>query len=434
MKYTKAQIIKTKSSNIMSKILTLILLALSLTLANTPIAQAQSTFMTDNQRRFYELDLGYFSDLACPPPDGSSTSSSASSSTLTGDGNVEIAFNFFTGKGLGDIQAAAIVGNFMAESGTNVDPEALNSIGAYGIAQWLYGRKAALLSIPDYNTLGVQLNFAWEELTGAYKASTLDPINATNDLATATRIVLERYEVPCMPGSQACDIEMTRRLPYAEQVLASFGTGNTGTSTGYNLSGAPISYSSPSLGTGVCSTGGGINPINATGNAEAIISTALTYAWPYSVKNLGFDENTDATQAYQNSSAKQYTYPRALTDCTIFVATVMRDSKADPDFPIGTDAIRRYLMENEGTKYQIIYQPTQDMLQPGDILQNLKSGTSDRGSWSGHIIIYTGEVKLDAGTFYGADASKYTRVPGMLPDVYSMTDGHPTSIAARLIK
>lgn len=441
MKVTDALCKRTAPANIFALLLGLILL-----LPAAP-ARAQDTGMTANQRKVFSQEVRYYSDVACPPGSGSQASGSAGgAATLTGGDNVEASFNFFVSKGLGDIQAAALVGNLMAESTISINPEITNHIGAYGIAQWLGGRKAALLSKPNYNTLGTQLNHVWEELTGAYRPRVLDPLTATNDLSTATRIVLERYEIPCLPGSAACDTELNGdankpgRLKYAQDVLSSFGTGSTGTGIGYNTSGTPAAtYSSSSTGAGFCASSGGssagvVNSSDATGTAKTIIDKAIEYAWPYSVKGLGMDQNSDATTAYQSSSASKYTYTRALTDCTIFVATVMRDSGADPEFPIGTTTIRSYLLANEGTKYQIIYQPRFEDLQPGDILQNLKSGSSGSGSWSGHIALYLGNTTTDSGTFVGADASKYTRVPGLLPSVDSMTDGHPTSIAARLIQ
>lgn len=406
---------------------------------------AQATGMTETQQKlFKDYEIRYFSEVDCPPETNTGGASGAGAGTLEGGSNPEIAFNFFVSKGLGDVQAAAMVGNFMAESTTSINPEIQNNIGAYGIAQWLGGRKSALLAKPDYNTLGVQLNHAWEELTGAYKARVLDPMSSTSDLATATRIVLERYEIPCLPGSAACDAEMNGtankpgRLSYAQQALASFGTGATTNLNGLNISANPAATAlSPSGGGTFCTSGlstGIVSTALATGAAKSVIDTALKYAWPFSVRDLGYDQNADAKPEFQSSSASKYTYAQALTDCTIFVATVMRDSGADPNFPIGTTGIRSYLLANEGTKYQIIYQPRLEDLQPGDILQNLKSGSSGSGSWSGHIALYLGPTTTEAGTFLGADASKYTRVPGLLANVDSMVDGHPTSIAARLIQ
>ena len=86
---------------------------------------------------------------------------------LSGE-NVEKVLKFFTGKGLTLVQAAAVAGNLQQES--RIDPSALNSIGAYGIAQWLGGRRTNLEKKPNYSTIEGQLEYLWEELNGAENA------------------------------------------------------------------------------------------------------------------------------------------------------------------------------------------------------------------------------------------------------------------------
>lgn len=92
---------------------------------------------------------------------------------FSGNNNVEIAFNFFNGReGIDAIHAAAIVGNFMLESGgnTTIDPNITNSIGAFGIAQWLSGRKTGLINFARQrgkqpNDLQIQLEYTIFEVT-----------------------------------------------------------------------------------------------------------------------------------------------------------------------------------------------------------------------------------------------------------------------------
>lgn len=219
--------------------ITIILITPQVYAQTSPISDTAKTAMTENQRRLYELELGYFADVACPP--GDTNNSTTAATALIGSDNAEKAFNFFVGKGLSSVQAAGIIGNFLVES--NVNPEAINDgSGAYGIAQWLGGRRIELFGKENYNTLQVQLDYVWEELTGDYKSSTLDKLTATSDLKTATDIVLRYYEIPCIgPTAEACfeaelngEGEREGRLYYAEQALNSFGTGddsatNTGT-------------------------------------------------------------------------------------------------------------------------------------------------------------------------------------------------------------
>lgn len=95
-------------------------------------------------------------------------SGGASADSLVGADNTEKAYNFFIAKGLTPEISAAIVGNFVVESGGDpLIPDAENGIGAYGIAQWLGGRKSGLESFAQQkgkspDNLQVQLDYTWE--------------------------------------------------------------------------------------------------------------------------------------------------------------------------------------------------------------------------------------------------------------------------------
>ena len=98
----------------------------------------------------------------------------SSGTALQGNDNLEKAWNFLTGKDFTDEQSAGILRNFMAESGgrTTINPKAENPIGAYGIAQWLGGRRTNLESFAQKankpaSDLGVQLDFFWSEMKGS---------------------------------------------------------------------------------------------------------------------------------------------------------------------------------------------------------------------------------------------------------------------------
>ena len=62
--------------------------------------------------------------------------------------NVTTAVDYLTNKGMSLAQASGVVGNLMAESGFELDPDAYNpsegGIGAYGIAQWRGSRQKGL--------------------------------------------------------------------------------------------------------------------------------------------------------------------------------------------------------------------------------------------------------------------------------------------------
>lgn len=76
-------------------------------------------------------------------------------------------YNFFKSKGYTDSAIAGIIGNFVQESGLN--PKSENSIGAFGLAQWLGPRRRALEAFAkskgkSASDISVQLEFAHKEL------------------------------------------------------------------------------------------------------------------------------------------------------------------------------------------------------------------------------------------------------------------------------
>ena len=92
------------------------------------------------------------------------------------------------------------------------------------------------------------------------------------------------------------------------------------------------------------------------------------------------DNPSTPSQAYKDARAKYN--PEAggdMTDCGKYVATVMRASGADPDYPsAGTSIQRNYVMNSP--KYTIINTKSPSDLQPGDILVN-----------NGHTMLYIGD-------------------------------------------
>lgn len=107
--------------------------------------------------------------------------------------NLKDTVNFFLSKGYKDFQVAALVGGFIAES--NVNPTIQNSIGATGLAQWLGGRKQALLSKPDPFSLNTQLNFVIEEFNNKEAQAGKKLKNSTTlEEAIAAAAAYERFE------------------------------------------------------------------------------------------------------------------------------------------------------------------------------------------------------------------------------------------------
>ena len=107
--------------------------------------------------------------------------------------NVQIAVQFFKSKGYSDVATAALVGGFLQESGLKSTIQ--NSIGAFGIAQWLGDRKKALLKEPNYNTLETQLNFVIKELnSGEPRAKQLLKSAKTLEEAVVGAAFFERFK------------------------------------------------------------------------------------------------------------------------------------------------------------------------------------------------------------------------------------------------
>lgn len=92
------------------------------------------------------------------------------------------------------LNAAAIVGNFIWESNglkTTIKGDNNKSIG---YAQWNDKRRELLQAKPHWNTPQVQLEFAWEELTGDYRGA-LDKVIQAKGLPDKTHAFNYHYEV-----------------------------------------------------------------------------------------------------------------------------------------------------------------------------------------------------------------------------------------------
>lgn len=171
-------------------------------------------------------------------PDTCPASTSGVLPPLTGNDNISKEMNFFISKGLTPTQAAAIIGNLEQESGPGTNPLVTNSIGAYGIAQWLGGRKAALQALPNNQTLEVQLKFLWDEVTiGSEKDDgALAALKSDTTLAQMVEDWTFKFE---RPG--AAEANVPRRVQYAQDVLK----GSYGASAG-----APTSTSTTATALG----------------------------------------------------------------------------------------------------------------------------------------------------------------------------------------
>ena len=186
--------------------------------------------------RTQQLNKSILTDSVWSEPDNAGASRNSTSAQQTSTNTVaareKIIWDFFIAKGLTPPQAAGMLGNIKWESG--YDPNNVNSNGgAYGIVQWLGGRKTSLFNFASSrgmqpNDMNLQLAFAWHELTGGY-IDVLKDLRATNNVETATKIIFDRYEIPL-------DSTLPNRVTYARDILNRLGS-RTGSNNGQPGSG-----------------------------------------------------------------------------------------------------------------------------------------------------------------------------------------------------
>lgn len=203
---------------------------------------------------------------------GCSTSTATGDTVLTGSDNVQITFNYFVGKGLSEYVAAAIVGNFMQESGLNPKINQIGGGPGRGIAQWsVDGRWVNLgQAFPGEKMfeLGSQLEFVWMELNA--KAPAGDYTNVLKNMqqfTTDNEVDLLKITGTFMGTTLASELDsatidfrakfgdirgyeepgtphLDKRILYAEQTLKKYGSSGLGTTT-VAVSGTNASCGSP---------------------------------------------------------------------------------------------------------------------------------------------------------------------------------------------
>lgn len=169
---------------------------------------------------------------------GTSGGGTGTAGQVPGTDNETKIWNFLRKNGLSKEQTAGVMGNLYQESANTWDPRVVefgyknskgvtsragkpetwddvippnqNSAGqpGYGICQWTYpGRKQGLQQYCDSNGLKVnsiegQMGFMLHELQTGFKASTWDPLKATNDINEATKIFLYHFEAGAKAGAE----------------------------------------------------------------------------------------------------------------------------------------------------------------------------------------------------------------------------------------
>jgi hypothetical protein len=344
-------------------------------------------------------------------------------------------WHFFMSVNLSPVQAAAFMGNMNNEAHfeprlVEYGPPWLNSRGeiskqgtpsslddamppnqndkgqpGYGIIQWTSpGRKTGLQDFATrtggkISDLGTQIGYLWYEVNHGYKSSTLDPILAIKgtsetDIRAATEIVTRHYETPG-------DIEkaIDDRTGQAIRFLGLYGSDTTKLPEGSipKLPDTPTPDATASATATTVTTPDGCSTTPST-KSGAIVAKAMTYAWEDGSHGL------DPKPAYGAAVAAHPGVPYAGADCGSFVGIVMRDSGADPDYPlVGTYDQEPYVRKS--SKYTVIDNAEVKDLLPGDILI-VNAPTGGQGA-SGHTIIFIGKQPNGHNT---ADASYQTRM------------------------
>jgi hypothetical protein len=166
---------------------------------------------------------------------------------LSGNGNPQIAFNFFVQKGLTLNQAAGIVGNMYLESsgvvptkvqgGANSQNPADAGSSGWGIVQWTPANtkvpgiiKAAGINGNVYD-IGTQLDMLWAQLTG--KAGGYSEQKAGDDIKSTTTLsdAVRAFQGDDKIGGRFSGFErpqdesasLARRTSLAQQMLKKYG-------------------------------------------------------------------------------------------------------------------------------------------------------------------------------------------------------------------
>lgn len=330
--------------------------------------------------------------------------------TLSGNGNAEQVFNFLAttpistngNKPFNAIQAAAFVGNLQQEAGEPLDPTTTNSIGAFGIGQWLGGRKSALQALAQQQgkqptELSVQLAYLKQEIEGGESAAVLDStFQAGTDLPAVTVVIRKKYERP--GEAEAND---PKRIAYATAVFDKY-KGN-----------APSNSAITSSGVSGCSSS------NAT--QGDLVKTALGFAWDKPVAE-GTAYKKDARPEYVAAMAQYSKITNdsdainPFSDCGRFVSNVMHASNLDSNYPlVGTVNQQEYVKTSP--LYQVISHPTMKDFKAGDIMIS-----------TSHTAIYTGDSQYDT-----VDASLGGRVPAVSKGMSYYVSSMDNVILARFI-
>lgn len=355
-------------------------------------------------------------DTPVTPLDGNPISNTTTEdtplSTPSGESTGARVFSFLLGKGLSRNQATGIVANLMQESGgktLNLKPEIENSIGAYGIAQWLGGRRTALQRYARENgtteaDFSTQVNFLWSELNGSYKNSVLTPIMASATMEESTRIFLERFEIPCTPG-RGCDAEFAIRLDLAKKAEAELSGVSGGATNAVTT----------------CANGQSVTDTNDTSpgavNADGYALPLKNYTPPSNLLNC-----TRTSCHHDNTPAFDLIVPAGTPVVAIYDGSIKRNRR----YTVGTassDSQCRSVQfaGDDGWVYwyghTYITHPAGTRFKAGDVIGVVGSKACGLGG-AAHLHIDRGSPKGNDG---GSDASRDAGFISLMQSIFKNT-------------
>lgn len=357
----------------MKKIRTILTSILLLLLALTPTVHATVHYPSDV---FYTSNALYYNP-SC------NINSYSGSVSVTGGTVAEMIWNALTSF-LTPEQAAGVMGNMQSESGlrpviheygqnsSNILTDTQSAHGI-GLIQWSFGRRVNMLNYIQQNNpsllhyfterstysnlspdqflaaaghadttaiIGLEIEFLRSELEAGYSG-----LFSTTSVAEATTYFLEKVERPRNPYIEYHQGRLGQAAAFYNQYSGSTSsTGSTSSSSG-GARRARICRSSSSGGVaGVERDNGDIN------------STALALAWTsrhaWNDPSPAYRAAMEALGIWNGAGGNTDSKARLGGSCDVYVATVMRYSGADPNFPIYLGGQKPYLANNP--KYEVI--------------------------------------------------------------------------------
>lgn len=155
--------------------------------------------LTGDQVDVFNSNVYYFDTEIGVACQAQAASSSTTPAQVGGD-NQKTTYDFFVANGYSPAQAAGATGNFMVEATRAIDPNSLNSIGAYGIAQWYQSRRTSMVAWVTAegkasNSISGQLDYVLHELNTGYVGFS-SAYKKISDPKAAAQSWMDVYENP----------------------------------------------------------------------------------------------------------------------------------------------------------------------------------------------------------------------------------------------